>query len=109
MKDSGIAWIGQIPEDWRKSKIKFVATIHNGDRGINYPSGDDMTDEGVYFITSNNIVGIKLDCNKNISKFITEERYNLLSGAKIKFNDIIYCLRGSIGKCAINKDILKGT
>ena len=109
MKDSGIQWIGQIPENWIPSKIKFVATIHNGDRGSNYPSGDDMVDDGIYFITTNNIDGIKLNCNKDISKFITEERYNLLGGAKIELNDIIYCLRGSIGKCAINKNISQGT
>ena len=24
MKDSGIEWIGEIPEDWEISKIKFV-------------------------------------------------------------------------------------
>ena len=28
MKDSGIEWIGEIPEDWKVSKIKFVAKFN---------------------------------------------------------------------------------
>ena len=34
MKDSGIEWIGIIPSDWKISRIKYVATFINGDRGI---------------------------------------------------------------------------
>lgn len=30
MKDSGIEWIGQIPEDWEKIKLKYVTTISRG-------------------------------------------------------------------------------
>ena len=30
MKDSGIPWIGQIPEDWEVAKYKFFANFYNG-------------------------------------------------------------------------------
>lgn len=30
MKDSGIEWIGEIPEDWEKIKLKYVTTISRG-------------------------------------------------------------------------------
>ena len=30
MKDSGIEWIGEIPEEWETQKIKFVAKILTG-------------------------------------------------------------------------------
>ena len=109
MKDSGVAWIGKIPVGWNVRKIKHVANFFNGDRGKNYPSGVDLVDDGVIFLTSNNIRGIQLDCSPDISKFITEERYSLLGGAKIQKGDIIYCLRGSVGNCAINKSVEKGT
>ena len=26
MKDSGVEWIGEIPEDWEVLKIKYMAT-----------------------------------------------------------------------------------
>ena len=109
MKDSGVEWIGEIPEDWEVTKLKQLASFHNGDRGKNYPSGNDLVDEGVYFLTSNNIHGYYLDIGKSISKFITNERLNVLNGAKIQINDIVFCLRGSVGNCSINKSLEKGT
>ena len=30
MKDSGVEWIGEIPEHWRVPKIKYLATISSG-------------------------------------------------------------------------------
>ncbi|WP_214828232.1 restriction endonuclease subunit S [Exiguobacterium sp. s26] len=96
MKDSGVEWIGEIPEHWKLKKIKYVAKLLNGDRGENYPSGNDFVEDGVPFITSHNLNNRYVD-ESNL-KFITEKRYNLLRGIKIKKNDIIYCLRGSVGK-----------
>lgn len=100
MKDSGIAWIGQIPECWNLQKTKYIADFFNGDRSERYPSGSEIVDEGIPFINSENIHGLYLD---EINRFITPEKYKSLGGAKIKIDDIIYCLRGSIGMCAINK------
>ena len=41
MKDSGVAWIGEIPEKWGKCRLKNVITIENGkeiiDDGGNIP------------------------------------------------------------------------
>ena len=31
------------------------------------------------------------------------------AGAKVQINDIVFCLRGSVGKCSINKQIMEGT
>ena len=32
MKDSGIEWIGQIPEDWEINKTKYLFNVVNGAR-----------------------------------------------------------------------------
>lgn len=109
MKDSGVEWIGEIPDDWVLSKIKNVAFFINGDRGSNYPSGDDLVDEGIPFLSSSNINNIHLDVSPELTKYITKERYDILGGAKIKLDDIIFCLRGSVGKNSINKTITEGT
>lgn len=109
MKDSGIEWIGKIPEHWKKCKIKQVADAYNGDRSSNYPSGDDIVAEGVPFITSNNLNAIVLSTQIERNKFITEEKYNSLHGAKLQLDDIVFCLRGSVGKCSINKQYNCGT
>lgn len=110
MKDSGVEWIGEIPEEWKTPKLKNVAILTNGDRGKNYPSGNDLVDDGICFFTANNIHEQYLDCSSDKNKFITESRYNILGGAKIKLNDILFCLRGSTaGNAAINKTVNAGT
>ena len=101
MKDSGIEWIGEIPEGWEIKKIKHVACILNGDRGSNYPSENDYVDSGVPFIGANALCEDYLDLTD--AKFISEEKYNSMGGVKIQFGDILYTLRGStIGKNAMS-------
>lgn len=52
---------------------------------------------------------IELDTNIPTNKFITKQKYDSLRGAKLKINDIIFCLRGSVGKCGINYKYNAGT
>ena len=30
MKDSGVEWLGEIPEDWEITKLKYLGTYING-------------------------------------------------------------------------------
>lgn len=94
-------------DDVEMVKLKKVTEFYNGDRGKNYPSRSEMVEDGIPFINAGDIetgtVNINT-CNK-----ITREKYDSLGGAKIKVNDIIYCLRGSIGKNALVDNISEGT
>ncbi len=107
LKDSGIEWIGEIPKEWLVTKMRKVASFYNGDRTSRYPKPDDFVVAGVPFINSTNLNGDTL--NMTSCKYITEEKYNSLSGTKLRPNDIVYCLRGSVGKCAINTTLQRGT
>lgn len=107
MKDSGVAWIGEIPKEWGRTKIKMIASFFNGDRTSRYPQPSDFVDSGVAFLTSRNIDSDEVDLSD--TKYITEDKYKSLSGAKIQIDDIIFCLRGSVGKCAINRTLSCGT
>ncbi|MBO5104128.1 MAG: restriction endonuclease subunit S [Ruminococcus sp.] len=76
-----------------------VCIFFNGDRGKNYPSVNEYVVDGIPFINAGDIKNGVIDlkkCNK-----ITEEKYNNMGGAKLQNGDIIYCLRGSIGKNGI--------
>ena len=44
MRDSGIEWIGQIPEHWKYSKFKYYITIDSGDAILN----ENISEEGEY-------------------------------------------------------------
>lgn len=45
MKDSGIEWIGEIPEDWKLSKIKYVTKCFDGRR---IPVDASLRIDGIY-------------------------------------------------------------
>ncbi|WP_417371978.1 restriction endonuclease subunit S [Gelidibacter japonicus] len=96
-KDSGIEWIGEIPEHWESTKLKFFG---ESIIGIIY-SPDDVvtTGEGILVLRSSNIQDGKLafeDCvfvNKEV-----QEKYLTKDG------DILLCARNGsahlVGKAA---------
>ena len=86
--------------EWFDCTLDSIAYVLNGDRGINYPSGDDFIDFGIPFINAGNIIDNTIDVSS--VDYISIEKYNSLGGAKIQKNDIVFCLRGSLGKCAIS-------
>lgn len=81
--------------------------MFNGDRGANYPKDSEMVPDGIPFINAGDLqnghVNLQ-DCNK-----ITRIKFYQLGGAKIQQGDILYCLRGTIGKNAIVDDFNEGT
>ena len=94
-------------DDWEQRKLGKLVEFYNGDRSSRYPNDSDMVSEGVPFINAGDLVSgrVKLDtANK-----ITEEKFNELSGAKIQRGDIIYCLRGTLGKNAFVDNFDVGT
>ena len=106
MKDSGVEWLGKIPEHWDVEPIKYRVTFHNGDRGENYPSKSELQSEGIPFINAGHLEGDGL--NMDNMDYISEEKYRIMGGVKLRPGDILYCLRGSVGKNAI-VDMNQGT
>lgn len=106
MKDTGVEWIGQIPEHWDVEPIKYRVTFHNGDRGENYPTKSELQSEGIPFINAGHLEGDGL--NMANMDYISEEKYRIMGGVKLRSGDILYCLRGSVGKNAI-VDMNQGT
>ncbi len=93
--------------DWEQCKLKDHCKMYNGDRSAKYPNASDMVEEGIPFINAgdleNGTVNLKT-CNK-----ISREKYNDLGGAKLQMGDIVYCLRGTLGKNAIIDNFDEGT
>ena len=94
-------------EDWEQRKLGEMVEFYNGDRSSRYPNDSDMVFDGIPFINAGDLVlgRVKLDTTNKI----TEEKYNQLSGAKIQCGDIIYCLRGTLGKNAFVDNFDIGT
>ncbi|BAZ03260.1 restriction modification system DNA specificity subunit (plasmid) [Tolypothrix tenuis PCC 7101] len=98
--------LAELPEGWVWAKLGELGLFINGDRGKNYPNKNALVESGIPFINAGHIQDgiIKL----SEMNYITEESFNLLGSGKVKPNDILYCLRGSLGKTAIVKNITQG-
>ncbi len=81
------------------SKLIEVSSFENGDRSSNYPSGDDIKDYGVLFLSTKNISNGRLDLTS--CSYITREKFDSLTRGKARKNDILITLRGTLGSCCI--------
>lgn len=90
---------GELPKGWETLQIKDVSKVINGDRSKNYPSRSHYVNDGIPFISAGTIDENKI--NKNDINYITESKFDSLRSGKLEEKDLIYCLRGSLGKCAI--------
>lgn len=89
----------KLPNNWILTTIGEISVLINGDRSKNYPSKNHFVKSGIPFINAGNIQDGKID-KVNLS-FITNEKFNSLLSGKLREGDIVYCLRGSLGKNAI--------
>lgn len=99
-------WPYQVPKNWVWTKLRNIADLHNGDRGVNYPSKSDFVKDGIAFINAGALSNGKVDHEK--LSFISEAKYNMLKAGKVKKNDVLYCLRGTLGKNALLNEDIKG-
>ncbi len=96
----------ELPGDWRWACLADIVEFINGDRSKNYPSKLHQVDSGIPFINAGHLNNGAIDCRE--MNYITEERFNLLRGGKVREGDILYCLRGSLGKAAIVSGLKRG-
>ena len=78
--------------------LSEVCTFENGDRGVNYPGRKAYAPKGVAFINAGHLDDGVIDWAS--MNFIPEEIFNRLSKGKVRKGDILFCLRGSLGKFA---------
>ena len=105
MKQSNIAWIGEIPEEWDIAKIKIgVSKVGSGKTPLG--GAEIYSKEGVLFLRSQNIydTGLNLDDPTYISQEIDDEMKN----TRVYPNDVLLNITGgSIGRCCIFPTTLK--
>ncbi len=99
MKDSGVEWLGEVPEHWEVKKLKTLANIIDGDRGTEYPSIEDFVTDGIPFLSSKNIKENELAIDE--VHFISPEKFKALRQGKLSRGDLVITVRGTIGNVAI--------
>jgi type I restriction enzyme S subunit len=97
-KDSGVEWIGQIPEHWEVVKMKNLVDIRDGTHDT--PEYVDEGENTVPLVTSKNIIEGNI-CFA-MAKHISYEDYIIINRrSNVKCGDIIMPMIGTVGNAAI--------
>ncbi|WP_031435056.1 restriction endonuclease subunit S [Methylomarinum vadi] len=96
----------ELPDGWEWVRVGDVCVLENGDRSKNYPNKSLLVESGIPFVNAGHLQNGRI--NRDDMTFITEARYNLLKSGKFSDGDILFCLRGSLGKSAIIEGFDKG-
>ena len=102
MKDSGIEWIGEIPEGWEVTKIKhIVSSVTDIDHFM-----PDSVESGIPYLMIGNLKDLSSSIDWDSSKKISIEDYKKLSiKSHPQKGDIIFARYASIGTtCYIDTD-----
>lgn len=98
MKDSGIEWIGEIPENWEVLHFWKVNYIR-GRLGWKGLKAEEYQEFGYPFLSAFNIINDNLDWRD--VNYISKERYDESPEIKLSLGDILIVKDGAgIGKCA---------
>ncbi len=96
----------EIPEGWKVGKLGEICEFIDGDRGTNYPNGDDFSENDFcLFLNAGNVTKNGFDFN--LCSFISKEKDSLLRKGKLKRNDIVLTSRGTVGNIAFYSDYIE--
>lgn len=105
-KDSGVEWLGEIPEHWETQKMKYLGKMF---AGLTDKKGDDfakeISEDKMPFIPFTNVCN-NLKIDKNQMQYVKIKPYEKQN--KVQKNDIIFLMSSEtlddIGKCSIHLD-----
>jgi len=87
----------EIPANWCWVRLGDIVTFQNGDRGKNYPKRTEYTLNGIPWVNAGHITSDGFLSEESMN-FISNEKYQELRNGKFQSGDLVYCLRGTLGK-----------
>lgn len=96
----------EAPRFWQWSKLGELGGLENGDRGREYPNKSALKLSGIPFVNAGHLENGVV--NSSLMTFISDEHFARLGGGKFQDGDILYCLRGSLGKAGLVSGIGRG-
>ena len=89
----------ELPDGWSWAHLSDIVCVLNGDRGQNYPAKSKLQRKGIPFVSASNIKDSVVSSNGLLC--LSDSQYNALGAGKLVAGDIVYCIRGSLGKCGV--------
>jgi type I restriction enzyme S subunit len=98
MKDSGVEWLGEVPEHWRIGKLKHICDVRDGTHET--PSYVEPSVDSRPLVTSKDIgeEGISLEACSHISLY---DHMQISRRSKVDKGDLLMPMIGSIGGCQV--------
>ena len=94
MKDSGVEWLGEVPEHWRKVAIKRMTLVITDGAHIS-----PETDGGIYdFVSTKDISDAGIDFDGCLKTSLKSYEYLVRTGCKPMVGDILFSKDGTIGR-----------
>jgi type I restriction enzyme, S subunit len=100
LKDSGVDWLGEIPEGWEVKRLKYVGLFING---FSF-SSDDFAPSGIRVLKISNIQHMRIDWSDE--SFINEIFYESHSSFRVFKNDLVFALTRPIISTGIKAAII---
>jgi len=98
-KDSGVPWLGQVPEHWEVRRLGSVTHILNG--ATPSSSRPECWDGHIVWITPDDLGKLKGRYIDNSSRLITQEGYNACGTTLAPAGSIVISTRAPIGHLGI--------
>lgn len=93
MKDSGVEWLGEVPEHWVVSKLKYFSSIQGGFAF----SSDSFVEEGIQILRIGNVYQNRLALERQ-PIFVSDKFLKELKDYHVTSGDLLMSLTGTLGK-----------
>ncbi len=91
-KDSGVEWLGEVPEHWQVKPLKYMASL-KGRLGWQGLRSDEYTDDGPFLVTSEHLSNDKVDWNR--CYHVLQDRYELAPEIQLREGDLLMMKDGA--------------
>lgn len=100
LKDSGIEWIGKIPEGWDVVPIKRVLKdIKDGTHAT-----FNRVAEGLFLLSAKNVFDDGIHIGNNESCISENDYLSIIANGFPKRNDVLLSIVGTIGRCCVYQE-----
>lgn len=89
MKDSGIEWLGEVPENWNISKLRYMFSFG---KGLTITK-ENLKDDGIPCVNYGEVhskFGFEIDPNKHSLKYVDESYLKSSSSSLLQKGDLIF-------------------
>lgn len=99
MKDSGVEWLGKVPEHWVVAQLKFNTKLMQTGPFGSQLHAEDYVEGGVPLINPAHMINGEIVPDPQVS--VDADTQDRLSRHKLAEGDIIFARRGELGRCAV--------